>query len=544
MNILIIGGVAAGTKVAAKLKRDNYNHNVKILTKSKDISYAGCGLPYYVGNVIEEREKLIQNTPEAFSALTGVDVVTEVEVTKVNPTEKTVEAIDLRTNETSTHSYDKLVIATGADPFRPPVEATDLNGVFYMRTPDDAIRLRESVEAGEIKRAVVVGGGFIGLEVAENLKEQGVMVSVIDMADHILPGFEPELANYVENHLADLGIMTFTNTALEGIEGDENGKVSKVKTNKRAMKADAVILAIGIRPNTGFLADSGIELAPNRAIKVNDKLETNIKDIYAAGDCALVTDMVTGKGAHSPMGSTANITGRILAQNINGADLTYGGALGTAVVKLPGLNVGRTGLSEDAARDAGYDVITVTTVADDRAHYYPGSSNFIIKMIADKTTKRLLGIQVAGEGNIDKIIDMAVMAIGLGGKLDDIQNLDYAYAPPFSTAIHPFALTVNALLNKINGNLVSITPREYAQGKAEGYKVIDSALVPKIAGAPYMDISKTHDVLPGFDKDDKLLLVCDKGKRGYMLQQRLKAFGFTNTLVLEGGLIFNEVEVN
>ncbi len=544
MNILIVGGVAAGTKVAAKLKRDNYDHNVKILTRGKNISYAGCGLPYYVGNVIEEKEKLIQNTPEGFQGLTGVEVLTEVEVTKVNPTEKKVEALDLKTNESSTYSYDKLVIATGADPIVPPLEGVDLDGVFSMRTPEDAINLRAAVEDGQIKRAVVVGGGFIGLEVAENLKAQGVMVSVIDMADHILPGFEPELANYVENHLADMGIMTFTSTALESIEGDDNGKVSKVKTSKRAMRADAVVLAIGIRPNTAFLADTGLELAPNRAIKVNNKLETNFEDVYAVGDCALVTDMVTGNPAHSPMGSTANITGRILAQNINGDSLTYGGALGTAVVKLPGLNVGRTGLGEDAAKEAGYDVVTVTTVADDKAHYYPGASNFMIKMIADKKTKKLLGVQVAGAGAIDKIVDMAVMAIGLDAKLDQIQNLDYAYAPPFSTAIHPFAVTVNALLNKIDGELVSITPREYAEGKAEGYKIIDSALVPKIVGAPYMDISKTHDVLPEFDKDEKLLLVCDKGKRGYMLQQRLKAFGYTNTTVLEGGLLFNDVEVN
>ncbi len=541
MNILVIGGVAAGTKVAAKLKRDNYDCNVKILTKGKDISYAGCGLPYYVGNVIDREEDLILNTPEKFSKLTGVEVLTEVEVTKVNPKEKTVEAVNLKTNEKTTYSYDKLVIASGANPIKPPVEGIDLEGVYFMRTPEDAIQLRAAVEAGEIKRVVVVGGGFIGLEIAENLKAQGLVVCVIDMAEQILPGFEAEIANYVENRLADEGIVVFTKTALEAINGD--GRVEKVQTSRRAIKADAVVLSIGVRPNTRFLADSGIELGPNGAVLVNKNLETNIEDIYAVGDCVFITNLVTGKNTYAPMGSVANIAGRILGQNLNGGSLTYEGALGTSVVKLPGINAGKTGLTEDAAKEAGYDVITVTVTVDDKAHYYPGASPFIIKMIGDKNSRKLLGLQVVGAGNVDKIVDMAVMAIGLGAKLDEIQNLDYAYAPPFSTAIHPFAVAVNALLNKINGDMVSITPREYMEGKAEGYKIIDASLVPSIKGVPYVDIAKTHSQLDGIDKDEKLLLVCDKGKRAYMLQKRLRHFGYNNTLVLEGGRIFTEIEV-
>ncbi|NLK43578.1 MAG: FAD-dependent oxidoreductase [Tissierellia bacterium] len=540
MKVLIIGGVAAGTKVAAKLKRDNYDYQVTILTKGKDISYAGCGLPYYVGNVIENKEDLIVNTPESFASLTGVEVLTEVEVTKVNPSEKSVEALDLKTNETSTYTYDKLVIATGADPIKPPLEGIGLEGVYFMRTPSDAIALREAIEAGNVKRAVVVGGGFIGLEVAENLAAQDIRVSVIDMADQVLPGFEPEIANYVEKHLAKLGIMAFTGTRLEAILGE--GKVEKVKTDKRTMKADAVVLSIGIRPNTAFLADTGLEFSPNRAIIVNEQMETNVKDIYAVGDCAFVSNMLTGKPAYAPMGSTANIEGRILAQNLNGNKLSYGGALGTAVAKLPNLNVGKTGLTEDAAREAGYDVETITTVVDDKAHYYPGASLFIIKMIADKSTKKLLGLQVIGEGVVDKLVDMAVVAIALNASLEDLKDLDFAYAPPFSTAIHPFANTVNVLLNKINGEFDSITPREYLAGKADGYKLIDASIVPKIDGAPYMDLSKVHEELADYGKDEKLLLVCDKGKRSYMLQKRLRSFGYTNLLSLEGGTIFNELK--
>ena len=539
MKVLIIGGVAAGTKVAAKLKRENQDTEVTILTESKDISYAGCGLPYYVGNVIPNRDELIVNTPESFMALTGANVLIETKVTKVNPKENTVEALDLKTNKTNTYEYDKLVIASGAQPIKPPLEGIDLDGVFFMRTPDDAISLRDDIEAGKVKRAVVVGGGFIGLEVAENLALQGINSTVIDMADMVPPGFEPEFTEYIGDHLAEHGIMIFTGTKLEAIIGED--RVEKIKTDKRTMKADTVILSIGIRANTGFLADTDIELMPNKTIKVNPNFQTNYENIYAVGDCATVTNKITGEPAWSPMGSTANIAGRILAKNINGESFNYGGVLGTAVAKLPNLNIGRTGLTENAAKDAGYDVVSVVTVVDDKAHYYPDASFFIVKMLADRNTKKLLGLQVLGKGAVDKMVDIAVTAITLGATLEDIENMDLAYAPPFSTAIHPFAHTVNVLLNKINGNFNTITPYEFTNGKAEEYKMIDASIVPSLKGIPYIDLSKVNGELPEYKKDEKLLLVCSKGKRAYMLQNRLKYFGYTNTLVLEGGTILNKI---
>lgn len=541
MKVLIIGGVAAGTKVAAKLKRENHDYEVTILTKSKDISYAGCGIPYYVGKVIPNRNQLIVNTPESFSKLTGVSVITEVEVTKVNPSEKTVDAINLKTNEPLKYEYDKLVIASGARAITPPVDGVNLKNVFFVRTPDDGDALRNAVEAGDIKRAVVVGGGYIGLEIAENLFTQGVRVTIIDMAKHILPCFDEEISEYVEDHLANKGIIAFTETKLEAILGDE--KVEKVKTNNRAFKADAVILSVGIKPNTDFLEGSGIGLMPNKTIKVNEYLQTNIEDIYAVGDCATVTNRLTKEPAWSPMGSTANIAGRIAAKNIAGSKAAYPGVLGTAVVKLPELNVGRTGLTEAAARHAGFNAVSVVAVVDDKAHYYPDSSFFIVKMIADRESKQLLGLQVLGKGTVDKMVDIAVTAITMGATLNDIQSMDLAYAPPFSTAIHPFTHTVNILLNKINGNFETITPAAYLNGEAEDYKVIDTSTSPSIDGAYYADLTKVHQELPEFAKDEKLLLVCTKGKRAYMLQNRLKHLGYTNTLVLEGGTTFNEVNI-
>lgn len=540
MKVLVLGGVAAGTKVAAKLMREDRNNEVIVLNKGKNISYAGCGLPYYVGHVIEDKEQLIVNTPEKYSKLTGVKVYTETEATKVDPQAKTVTAVDVNTGVETVYDYDKLVISVGASPVKPPIEGCDLENVFFMRTPDDAIRLRELVDGGNIKKAVVVGAGYIGLEIAENLKLQGVRPFVLDMAPHVLPGFDVEMSEYIENKLMEAGIPVVTGVAVTAIEG--NGKVEKVLTSKKPYKTDLVVLSAGIRPNTAFLEDCGIEMFKGTII-TNEFGETNLPDVYAAGDCAMVKNALTGKAAWSPMGSTANIAGRVIAQNMMGAGLQYRGVLGTAVCKLPELNVGRTGLTEEQAKAEGFDPISVITVVDDKAHYYPDASTFIIKMIADKTTEKLLGVQVIGSGAIDKVVDIAVTGMMCKATLADLADMDLAYAPPFSTAIHPFEHTLNVLRNKIRGTFETFTPAEYAAGAAEGYKVIDACLQPSIAGAPYVDLTTVEGAIDGLALDENILLVCNKGKRAYLLQNRMKYYGYTNTKVLEGGIAFNDVEV-
>lgn len=539
MNILIIGGVAAGTKAAAKIMREDRSSRVTILTKGKDISYAGCGLPYYVSGVISNKEQLIVNTPASFERLTGAKVHTETEVTTVNPKAKTVTAV--RGGESKIFPYDKLIIASGASPFRPEIPGTELENVFFMRTPDDAVALRRAVEAGGIKRAVVAGGGFIGLEMAENLAKKGVKVNVLDFAPHVLPNFlDPEMSEYVESKMVDAGINPLTGVSIEAILGD--GKVEEVQTSKRTLKADAVILAIGIRPNTEFLAGSGIEMVKG-TILTDKYLRTNVEDIYAVGDCAMVTNRQTGKPAWSPMGSTANIAARILAKNLFGADIPYEGVLGTGVVKLPGgINAGRTGLTERAARAEGYDVITALSVVDDKAHYYPGASTFTIKLTADRATRRLLGLQVLGTGAVDKVTDIAVTGISLGATVDQLANLDFAYAPPFSTAIHPFSHALNVLMNKMEGTLSSMTPAEFAEQGTEEYRLVDASPQPMLSEALYLNFTGIDGEVPGLKKDEKLLLVCARGKRAYLTQNRLKACGYKNTKVLEGGLTFNQME--
>ena len=541
MKVLIIGGVAAGTKTAAKLKRADRSADITLITNSNDISYAGCGLPYYVGGVIETEEQLIVNTPAKFAALTGVNVIIGCEAIGLDAGAKKV-TVKNSDGSTGEMEYDRLVVATGASAALPPVTGIDKKGVFKMRTPEDAVAIRSYVKANGVKKAVVIGGGFIGLEAAENLQKQGVSVTVIDIASQLLPGiFDSEMADYIRRHLVKAGIRVLCGVGAKDILGGD--KVDAVKTDAGVISADMVIAAAGIRPNTAFLRDTGIEMAKNGALRANAQMEYSLPDIYAAGDCAVVHNRLTGARQWSPMGSSANLEGRVLAQVIAGADKHYEGVLGTGIVAVPGLNCGRTGLTEAAAREAGYDVITAVSVHDDKPSYYPGFSFFLTKVIADRNTHALLGVQVMGGGAVDKMVDIGVMAISMKAKLEDIENCDFAYAPPFSTAIHPFVQAVNVLLNKIKGDMVSMTPAEYAAGKAEGYRVIDASPVPSIHGATAVDYTTVNGPIEGIGLDEKLLLVCVRGKRAYLTQNKLRSFGYTNTVVLEGATFVNEVRV-
>ncbi len=538
MNIVVIGGVAAGTKTAAKLMRQDRSARVTVYTKGKDISYAGCGLPYYVGGSIESSDELIVNTPASYAGLTGVEVKTGMEAVSLNAGARTVAFAN-----GETVSYDKLVVATGAVPFVPDVAGKDLAGVFTMRTPDDAIGLRAYIDENKCRSAVVVGAGFIGLEIAENLLAKGLKVTVVDMAAQVLPNlFDAEMAAYIRRQLQAKGIRVVTGAGLTEILGSE--KASGIDTSVGRFEGETVVLAIGVRPATAWLAGSGIEM--NRGTIVVDKYQrTNLTDIYAVGDCAQVCNRLTGRGQWSAMGSTANITGRLLAKNLTGTEAPYGGCLGTGVVKLADdLNAGRTGLTEAQAKEAGFDVITATCVTDDKAHYYPDASTFVTKLVADRASHKLLGMQVLGAGAVDKMTDIAVTGISLGAKAEDFDTMDFSYAPPFSTAIHPFVQACYILENKMSGAYETMTPAQYAATKAKGYKVIDASPAPAVPGAKWVNLTQVNGPIDGLGLDEKLLLVCAKGKRAYFLQNRLKAYGYTNTLALEGGLFVNDVKVS
>lgn len=539
MKILIIGGVAAGTKVAAKLKRLNRDDEITIITKDTNISYAGCGLPYYVGGLIKEKEQLIVNTKEKFYKLTGVKVLTHIEATRVDINKKEVIAKNFDLGKEEVYNYDKLIIASGASPIVPNIEGVNLEGVYQVRTPEDAINIRAYINKKEIKEAVVVGASFIGLEMAENLMEQNIKVTVVDLQDQILPNvFDLDFALYLRRHLENKGVKIITGTKVLGLTGTK--EVTGVNTDKGLLNSDLVILSIGIKANTSYLENSGIELEKGKVV-VNKQMETNVKDVYAIGDCALVYNRITNNSQYSPMGSSANLEGRKLARIINGENLEYKGVLGTGVIKLPGVNAGRTGLTEVQAKALNIDYLACTVVVDDKAHYYPGASIFIIKLICDKKTHKLLGTQVIGTGNIDKIVDIAVTGINLNATLEDFEDADYAYAPPFSTAIHPFVNAVNVTLNKLVGVINSMTPLEFLEGKAKDYEIIDANINPTILGKKYVDLVKVNGEVEGLDKNGKYLLVCARGKRAYLLQNRLKYYGYKNTLVLEGSTTVNKL---
>ncbi len=539
-KVLVIGGVAAGTKTAAKLKRENPALDVTIITRDENISYAGCGLPYYIGGVIRDKSELVVKTPEEFQALTGVKVYIKHEALDIDKDNKIVKILDMNENQTKEFTYDKLVIATGASPFIPNLEGVNLSGVYTIRKVEDALTVREAVESGEAKRAVVVGGGFIGLEVAENLAEQGIRVTIIELAPHILPGFDEDIAAIAQDHLLDNGVMVLTEEKLIALEGSD--KVEKIITDKRKIKADLVIMSIGVRPNIELAKKAGIEIGSTGAIKINEYMETSIENIYAVGDCAENKNLITGKEVWYPMGSTANKMGRIAGINIANSENKecLNGVLGTTVVKLFKLNACKTGLSEKDAKKLGYDVVSTLVPANDKAHYYPGFKMIATKLIADRDTHKILGAEIIGEGIVDKPIDIIATAITLGGKVEDLEKLDLAYAPPFSTAMSSTIVAANVLLNKLKGKVETISQIEFKNrlNELQIVDVRDEAAFNEnsIEGVLNIPLNQLETRTMEIDKDKEIVVICKIGKNAYLAYLKLREIGYTNVKMLEGGM--------
>ncbi len=542
-DILVIGGVAAGTKVAAKARRGDIAASIGVLTEDPDISYAGCGLPYYLGGVIQTRRQLVVRTPEELKRYNGVEVLTRHRVTSIDPDGQTVAVSNLETGGKEAVSYGKLVLATGARPVRPPIPGIDLGGIHVLRSVTDADSVQASLEGKDDGKVVIVGGGFIGIEVAENLTEKGMDVTVVEMLPQILPPFDPEVALHIQNHLKEKGVKVMTASKVEAFEGD--GTVEKVVTSGGAVDADLVVLSIGVAPNSALAEDAGIELGLRKAIKIDGSGRTNLPDIYAAGDCSTVDHVITGDEAWVPMGSTSNKQGRVAAITLGGGDDAFPGTLGTTVVKVFDISAGRTGLGIREAKEKGYDPVSVTVPADDRAHYYPGSRRIFVKLIADRGSGRLLGAQVHGRGTIDKPIDAMVVALTMGAKVEDLTKMDFAYAPPFSTAINPLNLAATVLTNKMTGYMDSISAGEMKERLDDpGWDglVLDIREIPEhMIGAipdsiniPYVEmIDRLREIED--HKDKEVVVVCNVGRRAFEGYLRLKHHGFEKALVLEAG---------
>lgn len=538
-DVLVVGGVAAGTKVAAKAKRENPNLTVAILTDGVNISYAGCGLPYYIGGFIREQQELIVKKPAALKADFDIDVFTQHEVVTLLPEQQSVVVRDLLQQSEKTFQYNKLVLATGAAPFVPPIAGTHLKNLFTVRKVEDAVAIREQVP--HCQNAVIIGGGFIGLEVAENLKKQNLNVSVLEAAPHILPNFDQDVALHLENYLREAGVNIYSGEKAEAILGEAS--VTGVKTSEQVLPADLVIMAIGVRPRTDLAKQAGIDLGPTGAIAVNNKLETNLPNIYAVGDCAENVHALTGKPVWIPLGSTANKAGRVAGTNLaERTEEISGGVLGTMIIKLFDMAAAKTGLSEREAIQLGYDIETVFVPANDKAHYYPGYRNIITKLIADKKSRKVLGAQIFGEGVIDKPIDVLVTAITFGATVDDLAKLDLAYAPPFSMAMASTIVAANVMRNKLDGKLKSINPLKlHSRLNDPNLFILDLGTEPEfmigtIPGAVNIPVEELPERVAEVPKDKEVVALCKVGKRAYLTLPILEKLGYENIIILDGGV--------
>ncbi len=433
MKLAVIGGVAAGTSAAAKARRTDKDAEIVLFEKGTDISYGGCGLPYYISDVIKEREDLIAFTAEEFEEKYNVEVKIKHEVTDIDAQAKKLTYKNLETGEEDSYQFDKLVVATGASPIKPPFEGIDLENVFTLRNVNDGDAIKAAVHSDEVQDAVIIGAGLIGLEMAESLYEAGLNVKVVELQPQVLPPFSKEMADIVAEELEDKGVGLILNDGIDYFKG--NGKLESVVTQSgREFKADMALLSIGVKANTELAQKAGIEIGETGAIKVNQKMETNLEDIYAAGDCAETFNVLTGKPTWVPLGSTANKQGRVAGENAAGGSYEHHGILETGINKLFEIAAARTGLSEEAAEENGFDVFSTKIKAKNHAGYYPGVEPIYLKGVFAQEDGRLLGAEVVGGEGSDKRIDVLITAIQGTMTASDLFQLDLAYAPPYSGA--------------------------------------------------------------------------------------------------------------
>ena len=443
MKLIIVGAVAAGTSAAAEARRKDESAEISLYEKDRYISYSGCGMPYYVGGQVQSLTQLAPRDAAFFKKKYNVDIFTEHEVLTIDAAHKTITVRKLASGEIFTDHYDKLIIATGAKAVIPPIPGIGAAHVFPLRNMIDLEKITEFIGRKKPQKAVVIGSGFIGLEVCENLAARGIGVTIVERLPQVMPGLDSDMAAYVQRHVVDHGVPVITNNGVVDIADDQLSLA-----NGEKLAADMVIVATGVRPDTELAQKTNIALGQTGAIKVNPKMQTNLPDIYACGDCIEQYQMVTGKPLYRPLGSTANKTGRIAGDAVAGGTLEFRGVLGTSVFRVFNLTVAQTGLSEREAREQGYDIVVSHDTKPDKPSYM-GGKEMVIKAVAAKKDGRLLGVQIVGEAGVDKRIDVFVTAISFGAKADDLFHLDLAYAPPFSTAKDPVSYTGMHLENAI-----------------------------------------------------------------------------------------------
>ncbi len=544
-NIVIIGGTACGPKTAARARRCDPNARITLIERRDNLSTATCGLPYFISGIIPKRQSMIAREADYFRNVFDMTVLTGTEAVTIDRKAYTVTARNLRSGEESTIPYDKLVLATGARPMVFDWEGKDLAGIFTLSDLPDADAIREMLVRDRSETAVIVGAGLIGLEMAESLAERGLEVTVIEARDRVFPAMlDPEISAHLQKHMESEDVRIHCNAPASGFLGDENGHVRAVLAGGMELPADIVVLGLGVKPEVTLARQAGLTIGKRGGVTVDEHLRTSDPDIYAGGDCVEVKHRVTGEMILAALGSTANKHGRIIGTNITGGNLTFPGVLGTAIVKVFEFNAGHTGLNEEQARKAGYDVVTALVPTYEHATYYPGAREFTLKLIADRATGRILGGQGVGQGDIAKRIDVLATVISCGGTVDDIADLDLAYAPPFNSAMDPLHNAANVIRNKLAGMAHGLSPAEvHEKLHDDNVLLLDvrnqdewDAVRLKSGKVTLIPLPELRERLSELPRDKQIITFCRTSIRAFMAQRILDGAGFKNTCFMDGSV--------
>jgi NADPH-dependent 2,4-dienoyl-CoA reductase/sulfur reductase-like enzyme/rhodanese-related sulfurtransferase len=544
-NIVIIGGGACGPKAAARLRRLDAGSQITMIQDELYISYAACGLPYYIEGMVKSRDDLLVRDAAAFKRISNVDVLEGTRVDSIDRAGHKIQVTDLKNGTSRTLPYDKLVIATGAEPVFPPLKGIDLKGVHVLKRIPDADEIISLVSGSTLKKAVIIGAGLIGMEMAETLVYKGFQVTIVEALERVLPALlDSEISDLLAKYLKEKGIVLKLGQKIVSFEGI-NGRVNSAKTDKENLDADLVIFSIGVRPNSKLAKEAGLEIGPFGDITVNDHLRTSDPDIYAGGDCVANKNIVTGKKMMVPLGSTANKHGHVIAGNISGENLIFPGIVASACAKTFDFSIGRVGLGEKQAEEAGFKVVSALIPGRDKPEYYPDSKDITIKLIVDVETHRILGGQGTGPGELIKRMDVLVTAITMGMTVDTLANLDLCYSPPFNGALDILHHLANLVLNKIEGKIESLKPAEVKEkiDSKEDFVLLDVRSkgewrdaridAPQCQLLPQPKLREGMQDLP---KDKEIVVMCQRGVRAYNAACTLRVEGFTDAKFMEGSL--------
>jgi NADPH-dependent 2,4-dienoyl-CoA reductase/sulfur reductase-like enzyme/rhodanese-related sulfurtransferase len=542
-RLLVIGGVAAGPKAASKARRCDPEMEIVVYQEEDEISYAGCGLPYYISGIVKERDELISRTPGKF-ALDEIRILKNRRIEKIDTKQRTLSGKMLGSNKMFTDRFDRLVIATGAKPIRPKIEGIELGNIFYLRSVFDADAILEIIRSDQIQKVVVAGGGYIGLEMAETLILLGKAVTIVELAPQILTLFDEDFASVLRQYLEKKGVRIFTSEGIKALKGNGE-KVTRVQTISQEIETNAVLMSLGIRPQIELAKQAGLRIGDTGAIWVNEKMESSAEGVYAAGDCAETTHLITGKKVWIPLGSTANKQGRVVGVNVCGGNAIFPGVMGTTVFKCFDWNVAKTGLSMREAEEEGLHPIQALVRGYDRAHYYPGGKESVLKVIAEGKTGRILGGQAMGEGPSDKFIDILAMALHAKMNCQELASVDLAYAPPYSSALSPIIVAANVLMNKLEGKvkgIIAAEVKEKLQTAKASFQVLDvreedEVKEKRIPNSTWIPLGELKNRMGELDKKKEIAVHCESGLRSYKACLKLRHEGYEHVRNVDGGML-------